>query len=467
MATQVRPLLKVDTTVIGAGIVGAAIARELAARVPSLALVEGRSDVGDGTSKANTAILHTGFDAKPGTLESRLVREGSLRLHAYAAECGIPVKRTGAVLVAWNEEQLVALPGLAAKAARNGYTSTRILGAAEVRSMLPHLGEGVLGGLEVPDESIVCTWTTNLALASDAVNRGATLLTNATVEAIDFGDTTVVHTSRGDIATRVVVNAAGLGSDVIDAMAGYDRIHITPRRGELIVYDKQAAPLVDRIVLPVPTAMGKGVLVSPTIYGNVMLGPTAEDLGDRTATGTSRQGLATLQEKGERLIPELVEEEVTTTYAGLRAASDQPDFLIDLDEPQRYVAAAGIRSTGLTAGMGIGAHVADLLEEAGLCGAERGDLPDPPTMANIGEQAARPYCDGDRIATDPEYGEIVCFCERVTKGEVRDAMESVIPPADLQGLRRRTRVMNGRCQGFYCAAHIEDLFNGFRKEVTR
>ena len=455
-----------DVVVIGAGIVGSAIARELAGCELSVALLEARDDVGDGTSKANTAILHTGFDAKPGTLESRMVSRGYAMLSEYARHTGIPVERTGAVLVAWDDEQLDALPGLADKAVANGYEKCEIIDAAAVYDMLPHLGDGVRGGLTVPDESIICTWTVNLALATDAVNRGARLLTGHRVEAVDVGDVTALHTSAGEVTARWVVNAAGLGADVIDAMLGHNRFTVTPRRGELIVYDKLARPLVDRIVLPVPTSRGKGVLVSPTIYGNVMLGPTSEDLEDRTATGTSESGFDFLLEKGRALMPRLLEEEVTATYAGLRAAIDHGDYLVEADPAQRYLLVGGIRSTGLTAGMAIGEYVVERLREAGMALTVRSNLPAPPRMPNLGEAFARPYEDEAMIAADPEYGTIVCFCERVTAGELRDACTSIIPPAGLDGLRRRTRVMNGRCQGFFCGGEVQgyvDLLRGARR----
>ncbi|MFI7534877.1 NAD(P)/FAD-dependent oxidoreductase [Streptosporangium sp. NPDC049376] len=452
-----------DVAVIGAGIVGSAIARELAGHELSVALLEARDDVGDGTSKANTAILHTGFDAKPGTLESRLVREGYHLLYGYAARTGIPVEHTGALLVAWTAEELDALPGLKEKAGLNGYDKTEIVGAEEVYRLAPHLGEGALGGLTVPDESIICTWTTNLALATEAVLRGVTLLLNHRVLTVEeHWESTTLRTSGGDVTARWVVNAAGLGADVVDRLFGYDRFTVTPRRGELLVYDKLARPLADRIILPVPSSRGKGVLVSPTVYGNVLLGPTAEDLLDRTDTGTSERGLEFLLEKGRKIMPELLREEVTATYAGLRAASDRQDYLIEADAEHRYVLVGGIRSTGLTAGMAIARYVTELAGKAGLPLVPRTDLPEPPRMPNLGESFLRPYQDAERIAADPAYGKVVCFCERVTEGEIRDALTSPIPPAGLEGLRRRTRAMNGRCQGFFCGAEIGNLLEADR-----
>lgn len=450
-----------DVVVVGAGIVGAAIARALAGTSLSVTLLEARADVGDGTSKANTALLHTGFDAGPGTLESRLVARGYAMLGAYAEETGIPVERTGALLVAWTEEERDTLPSLKHKAERNGYHACEIVKADDVYRRVPELGPGVLAGLTVPGESIICTWTTNLALATDAVARGARLLCGARVTgAVTVDDHTRLQTTGGDVRGRWIINAAGLGADHLDAEFGHDRFTVTPRRGELLVFDKLARPMVPCIVLAVPSSRGKGVLVSPTIYGNVMVGPTSENLEDRTATGTSEDGLDFLVSKGRALMPTLFDEEITATYAGLRAAINHDDYLIDVDAAKRYVLVGGIRSTGLTSGMAVGEHVLGLLADAGLDVTERPDLPAPPRMPNLGEHVGvRPFEDADRIAADPEYGRIVCFCERVTAGEIRDAFQSLIPPADLDGLRRRTRVMNGRCQGFYCGAHTRRLLD--------
>mgnify|MGYP006281355499 CR=1 FL=1 len=451
----------VDVLVVGGGVVGCAVLRELSGCDVRVAMIEARGDVGDATSKANTAILHTGFDAVPGSQESTLVARGYALLSEYAVRTGIPVEPTGALLVAWDEEQLGVLPSLLAKAQKNGYLDCSLVDAAAVYARVPHLGPGALGGLAVPGESIICPWTTPLAYATEAVARGARIHLSAAVQAVDVGpESTVVRTTRGDVRTRWLVNAAGLGGDAVDRMLGHDRFDVVPRRGELLVFDKLARRLVDVIVLPVPTSKGKGVLVSPTVFGNVMLGPTSENLTDRSDTSTSEDGFAFLLEKGGRLMPDLLREDVTAAYAGLRASTQFDDYVLDTDPAQRYVLLGGIRSTGLTASMALGEWTAQRLRDAGLPLPPRGDLPDPPRMPNIGEAFPRPYQQADRIEGDPEYGRIVCFCERVSRGEVRDALRSALPPCDADGLRRRTRAMMGRCQGFYCGAEIDALLRG-------
>lgn len=451
-----------DVVVVGAGVVGSAIARELARHPLRTALVDASDDVGNGTSKANTAILHTGFDAVPGSLEARLVREGRRRLAAYAERAGIPLEPVGALLVAWDREQYADLPRLAAKAVGNGYHEARLLDAAETRRREPHLGPGALGALEIPGESVICPWTTTLAFATEAVRAGVDLHLDCRVQSVTSGTHHELATSRGLLRTRYLVNAAGLHADELDRRLGHRDFGVTPRRGQLIVYDKLARPLVRHILLPVPTALGKGVLVAPTVYGNVIIGPTAEDLEDKQATGSTAQGLRTLREKGRRILPALIDEEVTAVYAGLRAATEHDDYRIRSHTRQRYVTVGGIRSTGLTASMGIAAHVAGLLGDAGLHLGPARDQ-EPVRMPNIGEAFPRPYQRADLIAADPAYGTIVCHCERVTRGEIRDALTSTVPPGSLDGLRRRTRARGGRCQGFYCGAAVRSLFEEGRR----
>ena len=448
-----------DVAIVGAGDVGSAIARELARFDLRIALIEGGADVGAGTSKANTAILHTGFDAKPGSLEARLVARGHDQLLAYAEEVGIPLERTGALLVAWDAEQFARFGAITENAERCGYEKVREVGVDELYEREPNLGPGAVGALEVPDEHIVCPFTPPLAFATQAVLAGVDLRRSEPVvglERVD-GQGWVLETPRGTVTADWVVNAAGLRSDEVHRMAGHDGFTVTPRRGELIVFDKLSRPLVNHVVLPVPTETTKGVLVAPTVFGNVMLGPTAVDIERKDDTSSTADGLAHLQSLGHRLIPDLAGQEVTAVYVGLRAATEHSDYQLGVDAGQRYAWAGGIRSTGLTGSMAIAEHVRDELDRAGLALRESSEGLPELRMPNIGEARPRPYAQPERIAEDPDYGRVVCFCERVTRGEIRDAAASPVPPTDLDGLRRRTRVLMGRCQGFFCGAHVGGL----------
>jgi glycerol-3-phosphate dehydrogenase len=418
-------------------------------------LLEAGRDVGAGTSKANTALLHTGFDAKPGTLEARLVRRGYELLSAYAPRAGIPVAAIGALLVAWDDEQLAAFPGIVERARANGYDAIRELDLDELYRREPRLGPGARGALEVPGEGIVCPFTTPLAYATEALLNGCELHRNTRVTDVerrpDGGFE--VQTSRGTFATRYLVNAAGLHSDELNRLVGHDDFDVTPRRGELIVFDKLSRPLLRHIVLAVPTGTTKGVLVSPTVFGNLILGPTAENVERKDDMSSTAAGLAYLREEGARILPELMEYEVTAVYVGLRAATEHADYQITIHAPEGYACVGGIRSTGLTASLAIAEHVRTELEAAGL---ELRPKPEPVSvsMPNIGELSPRPYEQGGRI---------VCFCERVTLDEIDAVLHSPIRPVDLDGLRRRTRVLMGRCQGFYCGAHVVQLL----QESTR
>ena len=451
--------IEYDVAIVGAGNVGAAIARELARFELRVALIEAGRDVGAGTSKANTAILHTGYDAKPGTLEAKLVARGYQLLTAYAGEVGIPLERTGALLVAWDEDQLERFPAIRERAAENGYLAARPVGVTELYSREPHLGPGAVGALEIPDEHIVCPFTPVLAFATQAVLAGVELRRNEQVMAMQRDDNGWrVTTSRGSLTTSWVVNAAGLYSDEVNRLAGHDEFTVTPRCGELIVFDKLSRPLVRHVLLPVPTETTKGVLVAPTVFGNIVLGPTAVDVENKDDTSSTEEGLAYLRAHGRRILPGLLAHEVTAVYVGLRAATESADYQLWTDVARRYVCAGGIRSTGLTGSLAIAEHVRDELSDGGLPLRESPEGLPSVQMPPIGEAQLRPFADPDRIAADPAYGDVVCFCERVTRGEVRDAARSPLPAPDLDGLRRRTRALMGRCQGFFCGANVAATF---------
>lgn len=438
--------------------VGAAIARELAQYELRCALVEAAPDVGMGTSKANTAIWHTGFDATPGSLEARLLRRSYPLLNRFMSEAGVPVERLGALLIAWTPEQQQALPLLLARAHQNGVTNVHLLTAEAIYVREPNLNPGLLGGLYVPGEAILCPFTLPLALATQAVCNGVELKLNHRVQRVDRlpnGDH-LLQTSGGMVQCRYLVNAAGLYADEVDGMIGHHEFVVRPRRGELIVFDKLARRLVNHILLPVPTATSKGVLISPTVYGNVLLGPTAEERPDKRDTATSAAGLHLLLQKGQEMLPDLVKEEVTALYAGLRAATAQKDYQIHLYPAERYICVGGIRSTGVSASMGIAAYVVEQLAAANLPLRPKASFLSV-QMPNIGEATMRPYQSSEQIAANADYGRIICFCERVTVGEVLDATRAPIPARTLDGLRRRTRVLQGRCQGFNCHAAVTAL----------
>ncbi|CAG0995145.1 putative protein MG039 [Anaerolineales bacterium] len=462
-----------DIAVIGAGVVGAAIARELSRYHLKIALVETNPDVGMGTSKASTAIWHTGFDAKPGTLEAMLMRRNYALMEKYMREANIAHEKPGAILIAWNQEQLDSLPALEKKAHENGVLDVRIISADEVYRLEPNVNKGALGGLLVPGEGILCTFSVPLAFATQAVLNGVELFLNFRVESVQphtadngLSWSMVNGLSSEVIHARYIVNAAGLNSDEVNTQFGHTNFTITPRRGQLIVYDKLSRSLINHMLLPVPTSKTKGVMISPTVFGNLLLGPTAEDLpaSQKSAVQTTAEGLELLLGKGRAILPQLLDEEVTAMYAGLRAATEHSDYQIDMRAEQRYLCVGGIRSTGVSAAMGIAKYAVELLSGAGLEFKLKDEFK-PVRMPTLGQASIRPHQNAEMIAQNPQYAEMVCHCERVSRGELNDAMNSPIPPTTLDGLRRRTRASLGRCQGFNCHAALEMSLQGQRSSV--
>jgi glycerol-3-phosphate dehydrogenase len=440
-----------DVAIIGAGAVGSAMARELSRYELTIALLEANPDVGMGTSKASTAIWHTGYDAKPGSLEARLLKRSYKLMQGYLPEANIAHELLGGLLIAWNQDQLEKLPDLLKQAHDNGEFDVRIVSADEIYQREPHIHKGALGGLYVPGEGILCTFSVPLAFAYQAVLNGVELFLSHPVHKIQQdGDIWVLD---NEIRARYIVNAAGLFSDEIHVLFGKSSFKVTPRRGQLIVYDKLARPLVNHVLLPVPTSKTKGVLISPTVYGNILLGPTAEDLPDKTATQTTADGLKMLIDKGREILPQLTNEEVTATYSGLRAATEHSDYQIEMDATLRYLCLGGIRSTGISAAMGIAEYGAELLNNAGLRLQLKNEFKTV-KLPTIGQADIRPHQNAEMISRSASYAEIVCHCERVSRGELMDAMNATIPATSLDALRRRTRASQGRCQGFNCHAAL-------------
>jgi glycerol-3-phosphate dehydrogenase len=452
-----------DVAVVGAGVVGCAIARELSRFGLNVVIVDAADDVGTGTSKANSAILHTGFDAPVGTLEASLVRRGHSLLSKYASENDIPIKHVGALVLAWSSEDLEQLRAIEAKARDNSYVGARRRSAEEVYAVEPHLARGLIGALEIPDEAVVCPFTTPLAFATEAVLNGAELILNTPVTSIETSQEGwwTIRGGHSAISARWLVNAAGLYADEIEAMIAPTQVRITPRRGQFVIFDKHASSMVSSILLGVPTPRTKGILVAPTVFGNVLLGPTAEDIDDKTDTRTTHAGISHLLAEGERIIPGINDFEITSTYAGLRAVGPS-GYQVDADGSTRYAWAYGIRSTGLTSSMAIAEHLLDRMSDAGL-EIDSGSLQEtvsPPLGLNyLGDDRPRPHVEDAHIASDPGAGKLMCFCEGVSLADLESAVNSVIPPRCLEGLWRRTRAMGGRCQGFYCRGSINEWFD--------
>jgi glycerol-3-phosphate dehydrogenase len=439
-----------DVAVVGAGVVGCAVFRALVLAGARAVLIERAADILAGASKGNSAILHSAFDAPPGSVEHRCMRAGQAIYREIHARLGLPLRVTGAYLVAWNAAEAAELPAIQAKAHANGCADVKPIAVDALCRAEPAIGPRPLAALDVPGEDLIDPWAAPLAYALQGVANGGVVLRDTEVTGgACAGDGWRLDTPRGAIRARVVVNCAGLRGDLVEAIARPSPFAIRPRKGQFLVYDKPAAALVERILLPVPTKRTKGVVILRTVFGNLLVGPTAEDQDDRDDASVTEGALNGLREFGTRILPGLADIDVTATYAGLRPASQHSDYVIEALAPERWITVGGIRSTGLTASLGIAAHVVDLYRATFAAPRE---LTDPvwPRVPNISE------C-GPRDWQLPGGGGIVCHCELVTRREIEAALEGPLPAGDLGGLRRRTRVMMGRCQGFYCAARVAEI----------
>jgi len=444
-----------DVAIVGGGIVGAAIARRFAIEGARVILLEKADDVLDGASKANSAILHTGFDAPPGSLEQRLIAEGHAEYLEIRERLGLPLIRCGALVLAWTEAEEAALPELIAQADANGVGDVEPLTAREIRRREPGLSGAVRAGFEVPRESLIDPWTAPHAYLLQALAHGGRVVRGAAVTGGRFdGDGWRLETTRGPVAATTVVNAAGLFGDRLDeVLLGERRFTIRPRKGQFVVFDKTAARLAQRILLPVPSKTTKGIVVCRTAFGNLLVGPTAEEQEDRVTAELVPGTLAALKRRGAEILPALAAEPVTAIYAGLRPATEFKDYQIRHVAERNFVTVGGIRSTGLSAALGIARHVLDLVRSA----TARSFV--PPAEIHWPRPAAIAEC-GERDWQRPGNGGILCHCERVTRREIEAALTGPLAARSFAGLKRRTRVGMGRCQGFYCTAALARMTEG-------
>jgi glycerol-3-phosphate dehydrogenase len=440
-----------DVAVIGAGVVGCAIARRFTLEGARVAVLEKAADILDGASKANSAILHTGFDAPAGSLELQCVRDGYREYLEIAADLGLHEEKSGAHVVAWDRDELARLELIETRAHANGVRAVHRLGAASLRRAEPNLSRKALGALAVPGESIIDPWSAPYAYLSQALANGAAVFRSCAVTGGAFdGRIWRLDTDRGGLRARHVINCAGLFGDLLDqALLGAARFRITPRKGQFVVFDKAACGLVSSIILPVPSPTTKGVVLFNTVFGNLAVGPTAEDQDSRTDAATDTRTLKALIGTAVAKLPALRDMPVTATYAGLRPATREKDYRIDPAPAKNWITVGGIRSTGLSGALGIARHVFALYQDMG---ARHTRLVEPATpRATILAQS------GARDWKRDNPGEIVCHCELVTRREIEAALRGPLAARSPGGLKRRTRATMGRCQAFYCGARLAEL----------
>jgi glycerol-3-phosphate dehydrogenase len=443
-----------DVAVIGAGVVGCAVARRLTLAGARVVVVEKAPDILDGASKGNSGILHTGFDAPPGSLEQRCIAAGYREYLEIRERLNLPLLDCGALVLAWTEAEEARLPALMEQARANGVDDVTPLTRTQVLDLEPQLSPRLRAGFRVPREHVIDPWSAPTAYLLQALANGAEVRRGCELLGGRFDGTAwLLDTSAGPLRARAVVNCAGLYGDIVDErLLGARGFTIRPRKGQFVVFDKAAAALVKSIILPVPTATTKGVVLCRTAYGNLLVGPTAEEQESRCDTSTDGETLRRLHAKGIEMLPALAEVPVTATYAGLRPGSEEKDYRLQSHPERRYVTVGGIRSTGLSSALGLAGEVERLLADFGEAYVAPKDI-EWPQVGAISEAAPRAW-------SEPGNGGIVCHCELVTRREIEEALSGPLAAQGLAGLKRRTRVTMGRCQGFYCLGTLAQITAG-------
>lgn len=452
-------MMKTDVVVIGAGAVGSAIARELSRYEINVVVVDKRDDVGGDASKSNSAIIHTGYDAKPGTLESQLVVAANPMYDQLCKDLDVPFDRIGAVLPAFTDEQFEQLPAIKEKAFKNHVYDVEYLNREQILEKEPELNPSVKGGLFIPRESIIDPFILVQALAENANENGVDFLLNTEVTDIkvENGAIRAVETTNGTIETDYVINAAALHCDDIAAMVGKANYKVVARRGQFYTLDKNTSCKVRNIVLPIPTKVTKGKLMTPTIHGNMLVGPTVEDLPDKVDVSTTTEGLDSVYEDVSKMIPNVNIRDTITQYSGLRPNRNPEGLHVDVyDDLKGYVNLSGVRFTGLTLSVSMGKYVVEKIKEIGCplklkenFKATRKGIPIFHQMSKEEQEAI--------VKENPLYGTIVCRCETITEGEIVNAIHRPLGARTADAVKRRVRAGMGRCQGGFCGPKVIEI----------
>lgn len=446
-----------DVIIIGAGVSGAATARELSRYKVKACVIEKEEDVCCGTSKANSAIVHAGYDAAAGSLMAKLNVRGNQMMEQLAKDLDFPFKKNGSLVVCLHEEDMPNLQALYDRGVANGVKDLRILNQEELRAMEPNISDDAYAALYAPTAGIVCPFNLNIAMAENACVNGVEFKFDTEVTGlhpIEGGWS--IETNQGTFETKYVVNAAGVYADKLHNMVSAKKIHITPRRGDYCLLDKTAGNLVSKTIFALPGKFGKGILVAPTVHGNLILGPTAIDIEDKEGTNTTREGLDQVIAKCGMNVKNIPMRSVITSFAGLRAHEDGHEFLIgELGDAPGFIDCAGIESPGLTSSPAIGEMVAEILREKlnlekneNFVATRKGVL-DPDSLSK--EERI------ELIRKNPAYGNIICRCEMITEGEILDAIHRPLGAKSLDGVKRRTRAGMGRCQAGFCSPRTMEI----------
>ena len=445
-----------DIVIIGAGVVGGMIARELAKYELNICILEKENDVACGASKANSGIVHAGYDAKEGSLKAKLNVMGSKMMKQVTTDLGVKYKNNGSLVIGFNDEDKKTLEGLYKRGILNGVEGLEIIGYEEIHKLEPNLSNDVKWALHAKTGAIVCPYELTIASIGNAMDNGAELKLNFPVTNIvkkeNYYD---VYSNEECIHTKVVINAAGMYADSIARMIGDNSFNIRPRRGEYILMDKELKGLVNNTIFRTPSKMGKGILVTPTVDNNILVGPTSVNIDDKDDKTTTQEGFDLIMLQAKENVPSLNFRHSITSFTGLRAAGDTGDFIINMPN-NSFVNVAGIESPGLSAAPGIAVYVDELLKDAGYNFKQKENyIKTRKSMSHFAEASIEQK--NEIIKKDPSYGKIICRCETVTEGEILEAIRTNPRPTDLDGIKRRTRAQMGRCQGGFCMPYIVEL----------
>ena len=476
-----------DVIIIGSGVSGSAAARELSRYKAKVCVLEKEEDVCCGTSKANSGIVHAGYDAKEGSLMAKLNVRGNAMMEQLSKELDFPFQRVGSLVICLREEDMDKLQALYDRGVANGVPGLQILNREEVLEMEPNIVDNVYAALYAPSAGIVCPFGLNIAMAENACENGVEFKFDTKVQRLGKKDDIwEIHTNQGVFKTKYVVNAAGVYADKFHNMVSEKKIHITPRRGDYCLLDKTAGAHVSKTIFALPNEFGKGILVTPTAHGNLLLGPTAIDIEEKEGTNTTREGLDQVLTKAGQNVKDIPMRQVITSFAGLRAHEDGGDFQIEeLTDVPGFIDVAGIESPGLTSAPAIGVYVCDLVKKM----MEDTDWKiNPGDSGNLRsfELADKQKSSGrlqekenfietrkgivhfaelsleeqkELIQKDPAYGQVICRCETVTEGEILDAIRRPLGARTLDGVKRRVRAGMGRCQGGFCTPRIMEILS--------
>lgn len=446
-----------DIIIIGAGVSGCASARELSRYNAKICVVEKYEDVCCGTSKANSAIVHAGYDADAGSLMAKLNVEGNQMMDKLSSDLDFAFRRNGSLVLCMNEEELPNLQALYERGVKNGVKELRILTREELKEMEPNVSDDAVGALFAPTGGIVCPFGMNIALAENAFTNGVEFKFNTEVGDIKKTEEGfLLTTNHGVMKTRYVVNAAGVYADHFHNMMSGQKIHITARRGDYFLLDKTAGDMVDKTIFTLPGKLGKGILVTPTIHGNLLLGPTAIDVDDKEATNTTAQGIDEVFLKAQISVSHIPMRQVITSFSGLRAHEDHHEFIVkELEDCEGFIDCAGIESPGLSSCPAIGRMVADILKEKADLKEKDNFIATRKGILDPKELSKEEY--SKLIQENPAYGNIICRCETVSEGEILDAIHRPLGAKSLDGLKRRVRAGSGRCQAGFCSPKSMDI----------